>query len=112
MALAQPDPPAEALPQEDDPAEALRQLDAAAALINRWMPSTKCKHSILHRLTLFAADWRWKLGRRSCRDCASEFHLSEGEAAWCREQQFDLPTRCKSCRAQRRRARKKGPVPL
>jgi hypothetical protein len=86
-------------------ATAMAEVERAMAIIDRAMPSCRFKVSILHRLTLFMADWRWRLGRRTCRDCQSEFHVSQSEADWCRTRKFNLPSRCKACRAERRRAR-------
>lgn len=37
-----------------------------------------------------------------CRDCGTVFEMSEKEQQWFEDKNFDLPTRCKPCRAKRR----------
>lgn len=37
-----------------------------------------------------------------CRDCGTEFVISEEEKEWYENKNFVLPTRCKDCRQKRR----------
>ena len=64
-------------PQVDDVAAAMAEVERAMAIIDRAMPSCKFKVSILHRLTLYLADWRFKLGQRTCRGCGTVFHITK-----------------------------------
>ena len=41
-----------------------------------------------------------------CRDCGTVFEVDEKEQQWFKAKGFDLPTRCKACRAKRRAAKK------
>jgi hypothetical protein len=46
-------------------------------------------------------------GERVCRDCGHMFRL---DPSWFEERQLALPTRCLSCRAQRRLASRQGRI--
>ena len=92
-------------PQAEDVAAAMADVERAMAILDRAMPSCKFKISILHRLTLFVADWRFKAGYRTCGDCGAGWSLSTGEAAWFEARGWAVPTRCRPCRAQKRAER-------
>lgn len=41
-----------------------------------------------------------------CRDCGTVFKVDAKEQKWFEEKGFELPSRCKACRAKRRAAKK------
>ena len=39
------------------------------------------------------------MNKYTCKDCGKEYELEEAEMEWYKTKGFDLPKRCKSCRA-------------